>query len=429
MNEYNLCLFAVKNVIKQNAWRMPWKWSGDPQQLGEKCSPTAFDISVCTVTDELLVGHNYTGGELVFEPIRDEKRIKRKPIKYTLATAHTEKSTFTRSTSSSSSTSAYSQFDQDSTASRIATQPFRRPSCSIKKNSSGILSRSKYSRSVQEKVKEVQVQCKFMHRMTWAHIYVAALLPDHIANSFFCTQQLSRSLSHRRIDDDVGYSINFLDSKVLTWRNICQNIPSSYTNTSFLSYSFVVSLVSFDYMNEVSFTDCIRKIGLNIFSCCMLPCREVFLIRKSTLVGRCEFNRTISDNFNENCSQPSPTWFSWTGTLRAGTSGLSWHKFGQADGNTEKSWEAHDHVERRQTEVGQVLYQALAPLWAQKEAGKEPLPKDPRLCEKPLLRRSRLRRGTKVTTDFATVLNQIETGRNLKGTRTKGAVKKNGWAQ
>lgn len=130
---------AFLSKVLYNAWRMPWKWSGDPQQLG---------------------------GELVFEPIRDEKRIKRKPIKYTLATAHTEKSTFTRSTSSSSSTSAYSQFDQDSTASRIATQPFRRPSCSIKKNSSGILSRSKYSRSVQEKVKEVQVQCKFMHRMT-----------------------------------------------------------------------------------------------------------------------------------------------------------------------------------------------------------------------------------------------------------------------
>jgi hypothetical protein len=23
-------------TIGQNAWRMPWKWSGDPQQLGEK---------------------------------------------------------------------------------------------------------------------------------------------------------------------------------------------------------------------------------------------------------------------------------------------------------------------------------------------------------------------------------------------------------
>lgn len=130
---------AFLSKVLYNAWRMPWKWSGDPQQLG---------------------------GELVFEPIRDEKRIKRKPIKYTLATAHPEKSISTRSTSSSSSNSAFSHFDQGSTASQIASQPIRRPSCSIKNNRSGILSRSKSSRSVQQTLKEVQIQCKFIHRMT-----------------------------------------------------------------------------------------------------------------------------------------------------------------------------------------------------------------------------------------------------------------------
>ncbi|KAA1108751.1 hypothetical protein PGT21_023995 [Puccinia graminis f. sp. tritici] len=136
-NEESKVAFISK--VLYNAWKMPWKWSGDPQQLG---------------------------GELVFEPIREEKLIKRKPIKYKLANGILEKSSSTRSDSSSTCTSAESSSDHDPPASRIHNQPFRRPSCAIKNNKNGILSRSKNPRSVKDTVKEIQVQCKFIHQMT-----------------------------------------------------------------------------------------------------------------------------------------------------------------------------------------------------------------------------------------------------------------------
>lgn len=136
-NEESKVAFISK--VLYNAWKMPWKWSGNPQQLG---------------------------GELVFEPIREEKLIKRKPIKYKLANGILEKSSSTRSDSSSTCTSAESSSDHDPPASRIHNQPFRRPSCAIKNNKNGILSRSKNPRSVKDTVKEIQVQCKFIHQMT-----------------------------------------------------------------------------------------------------------------------------------------------------------------------------------------------------------------------------------------------------------------------
>ncbi|OAV99638.1 hypothetical protein PTTG_00556 [Puccinia triticina 1-1 BBBD Race 1] len=114
---------AFLSKVLYNAWRMPWQWAGDPQQLG---------------------------GELVFEPVREEKRIKRKPIKYRLmaggllAKANSVRSTTTTTSSSSSD---------------ISCSPFRRPSCAIKSSPSRLP-------RVRDAVKEIQVQCKFIHQMT-----------------------------------------------------------------------------------------------------------------------------------------------------------------------------------------------------------------------------------------------------------------------
>ncbi|PLW52119.1 hypothetical protein PCASD_02038 [Puccinia coronata f. sp. avenae] len=143
-NEPLLCKqeskIAFLSKVLYNAWRMPWKWSGDPQQLG---------------------------GELVFEPIREEKRIKRKPIKYQFADDLSTQFGSTRSKSSAASTSDHSHHPlQDFAASRLAGHALRKPSCSIKGNNSSIFGRAKNAHSVKDTVQQIQVQCKFIHRMT-----------------------------------------------------------------------------------------------------------------------------------------------------------------------------------------------------------------------------------------------------------------------
>ncbi|KAH9462522.1 hypothetical protein MJO28_002703 [Puccinia striiformis f. sp. tritici] len=130
---------AFLSKVLYNAWRMPWKWSGDPQQLG---------------------------GELVFEPIREEKLIKRKPIKYKLANNILQRTMSCRSASSSTCASAESCLEFAPPLGRIPSQFSRKPSCSIKNNRGGISSRPKNSQSIKDTVKDIQVQCKFIHQMT-----------------------------------------------------------------------------------------------------------------------------------------------------------------------------------------------------------------------------------------------------------------------
>lgn len=128
---------AFLSKVILNALRMPWKWSGDPQQLG---------------------------GEIVFEPMREERRIKRKPIKYKFVNDLLVKSNSIRSNSSLATSITLTE----ESPSRNPPSLMRRPSCSIKNNSR---SRSNLTQRrnldfIHESVKDIQIQCKFIHQMT-----------------------------------------------------------------------------------------------------------------------------------------------------------------------------------------------------------------------------------------------------------------------
>ncbi|MBW0478068.1 hypothetical protein O181_017783 [Austropuccinia psidii MF-1] len=147
-------LRIISQWIQNIVW-MPWKWSGDPNQLG---------------------------GELVFEPIREEQKIRRKPISSKLV-RDLRKTDSIRSTRTN--------LLSDSSTSGHASNPidFTKPSCSLKPQSQSPLNRlvaanlSMNSMEpsfavVRDLVGDIKISCKFIHRMSdmYDHISIEDLL-------------------------------------------------------------------------------------------------------------------------------------------------------------------------------------------------------------------------------------------------------------